>query len=85
MIRKVSKEEYFNTPVKGRGRASHVFTAILNMKPGDIIEIPAEDWKRRRKISKVASYIAKRYSRTFTTVEKEDSSGWMVRRTDGQK
>ena len=85
MIRKITKEEYYSTPIKGRGRASHAFNAILNMKPGDIIEVPSEDWKKKRKISQVAHYIGKTYSRKFITVAKADGSGWMVTRTDVEK
>ncbi|HLG35659.1 MAG TPA: hypothetical protein VI757_12325 [Bacteroidia bacterium] len=82
MITKITEEEYLNSIVKGRGRASNVFTAILNMKPGEIINIPASDWKRRRKVSSVASYIAKRYKRKFVTVTLADGNGWRVKRLE---
>ena len=80
MLKKITQEEYQNTPVKGRGRASIVFTGILNLQPAEILDIPAADWKRRRKVSSVAAYIGKRYGRKFTTVSKADGSGWMVKR-----
>ncbi len=81
-MKPISNEDFDNLPTQGRGRASNVFTWILNLKPGENILIEKKDWQRKRKLTTIASYIGKRYQRKFKTKTMPDGSGWAVRRTE---
>ena len=79
-MKKITEEEFLQTPVKGRGRSSHVFNEIANLKPGEYLKIEKADWKKRQPPSRVASYIAKRRGKKFQTWSVLDNSGWIIKR-----
>ena len=79
-MRKITNEELMKIHVKGRGRASHVFDAISNLQPGEILKIEKEDWRKRQPPSRVSSYIAKRTGKKFQSWTVVDNGGWIVKR-----
>ena len=77
----ITQEEFENLPIKGRGRSSHVYNKILNMKPGELLTIDKADWKKRYSVSRISSYIGKRQGRKYEARAVSDKEvGWVVRR-----
>lgn len=79
-MKKITHEEFMNTPVKGRGRSSQVFNEISNLQPGEYLKIEKSDWKKRQPPSRVSSYIAKRTGKKFQSWSVVDNSGWIIKR-----
>lgn len=66
-MKNITNEELQNYSIKGRGRSSNVFNAILNLEPGKNLLIEKDDWKKRYPVSRLSSYIGKKYKRKFKT------------------
>ena len=66
--------------VKGRGRSSHVYNEILNLKPGEILTIDKADMRKKYTPARISSYIGKRQGRKFTCEGVAGAGGWVVRR-----
>ena len=77
----ITQEEFENLLIKGRGRSSHVYNKILNMKPGELLRIDKADWNKRYSVSRISSYIGKRQGRKYEARAVSDKEvGWVVRR-----
>ncbi|MEK6616244.1 MAG: hypothetical protein AABZ32_09060 [Bacteroidota bacterium] len=80
-MRKITKEEAENLPIKGKGRASYLHSMILNMKPGDILVVEQGDISWKRGVSPLVRYIQRHHSkRRYTCKKIENGQGWLVTR-----
>lgn len=79
-MRKISHEEFLQTPVKGRGRSSAVFNELFNLQPGEYLRIEKSEWNKRQPPGRVASYIGKRNGRKYQSILLLDNSGWVIKR-----
>jgi hypothetical protein len=81
-MKKLSTEEYEQLPIKGKGRSSHVFNSIINLKAGEAVLIEKKDWKRKAAPGTLIRYIEKKHQRKFSCGALNDNSGWAVKRID---
>ena len=78
-MKKITHDEFMQTPVKGRGRSSQVYNEIANLQPGEYLKIEKADWKKRQPPGRVSSYIAKRTGKKFQSFSVIDG-GWIIKR-----
>ena len=81
-MRKLSHSEFEQLPIKGKGRSSHVFNSIINLKPGDAVLIEKKDWARKAGPSTLVRYIEKKHKMKFHFGALNGEQGWAVRRID---
>jgi len=83
-MKKLSAEEYEQLPLKGKGRSSHVFNSIINLKPGEAVLIEKKDWKRKAAPGTLVRYVEKKHNMKLSCGALNDGSGWAVKRIDTQ-
>jgi hypothetical protein len=81
-MKKLSAEEYEQLPIKGKGRSSHIFNSIINLKAGEAILIEKKDWKRKASPGTLVRYIEKKHQVKLSCGAVNDGSGWAVKRLD---
>ena len=81
-MKKLNEEEFNNLPLKGKGRSSHVFNSIVNLKVGEAILIEKKDWSRKVSPSSLVRYIEKNHQMKFTCGAVAGGAGWAVKRID---
>lgn len=79
-MRKLSPQEFEQLTIKGKGRSSHIFTSILNLKEGEALLIEKKDWFRKAGPSTLVRYIEKRHKAKFLCAAIEEGKGWAVKR-----
>ena len=84
-MKKLSSDEYDQLPIRGKGRSSHVFNSIVNLKAGEAVLIEQKDWKRKASPSTLVRYIEKKHRMKFTCGALAGGNGWAVRRIDGMQ
>lgn len=78
-MKKLNEEEANKLKIKGKGPASHVFEALINLKSGEQLLIEPKDWKRKSSPSKLCRYIEKKYPLKFVCWSLKDNQGWLVK------
>lgn len=81
-MKKLSTDEYELLQIKGKGRSSHVFNSLVNLKSGEAILIEKKDWKRKAAPGTLVRYIEKKYNMKFFCGAIADGDGWAVKRID---
>lgn len=81
-MKKLSTPEFENLPIRGKGRSSHIFNSLINLKPGEAVLIEKKDWKRKAAPGTLVRYIEKNHNMRFTCGAVDDGSGWAVQRID---
>lgn len=81
-MKKLSAGEYEELPIKGKGRSSHVFNSIINLKPGEALLIEKKDWKRKAGPGTLVRYIERTQNMKFTCGAVDGDKGWAVKRLD---
>lgn len=81
-MKKLSAEEYELLPIKGKGRSSHVFNSIINLKAGEAVLLEKKDWKRKAAPGTLIRYIEKKHNMKFSCGALNDNSGWAIKRID---
>lgn len=81
-MKKLNEEEFQNLPLKGRGRSSHVFNSIVNLKVGEAILIEKKDWSRKAGPSTLVRYIEKNHNMRFKCAALAEGNGWAVKRIE---
>ncbi len=82
-MKKLTTDEYEQLPLRGRGRSSHVFNSIVNLKAGEAVLIEHKDWKRKAGPSTLVRYIEKKHQMKFSCGALAEGSGWAIKRIDG--
>jgi hypothetical protein len=81
-MKKISSDEFEQLPIKGKGRSGHVFTSLINLKPGEALLIEKKDWTRKAGPSTLVRYIEKKHNMKFHFGALNGNEGWAVRRID---
>lgn len=81
-MKKLSPAEYEQLPIRGKGRSSHVFNSLINLKVGEALLIEKSDWKRKAGPGTLIRYIEKKHRMRFSCGALNDGSGWAVKRID---
>lgn len=84
-MRKLSPDEFEQLPIKGKGRSSHVFNSIVNLKEGEALLIERKDWNRKAGPSTLIRYIEKKHQMRFMCGAIEGGKGWAVKRMETVK
>jgi hypothetical protein len=94
-MKKLSEEEFQNLTLKGKGRSSHVFNSLINLKVGEALLLEKKDWSRKASPSTLVRYIEKKHNLKFAYCAIEGGKGWAIKRlektqeppqkTDGQE
>lgn len=84
-MRKLSATEFEQLPIKGKGRSSHVFNSIVNLKEGEALLIERKDWNRKAGPSTLVRYIEKKHEMKFMCGALEGGKGWAVKRIENIK
>lgn len=81
-MKKLTTEEFESLPIRGKGRSSHIFNSLINLKPGEALLIEKKDWNRKAGPSTLVRYIEKKHNMKFHFGAVNGASGWAVRRID---
>ncbi|MGQ0829227.1 MAG: hypothetical protein ACT4ON_12635 [Bacteroidota bacterium] len=84
-MKKLTSEEFEQLPLRGKGRSSHVFNSIVNLKAGEAVLIEQKDWKRKAGPSTLVRYIEKKHQMKFSCGALAEGNGWAIRRIDGSR
>ena len=84
-MRKLTANEFEQLSLKGKGRSSHVFNSILNLKEGEALLIERKDWSRKAGPSTLVRYIEKKHEMKFLCGAVEGGNGWAVKRVETTK
>lgn len=79
-MRKLTAIEFEQLSIKGKGRSSHVFNSIINLKEGEALLIERKDWNRKAGPSTLVRYIEKKHRMKFYCGALEGGKGWAVKR-----
>ena len=79
-MKKISEEESSKLPIKGRGRSSVFYSAILNLKVGENLIIEKKEWNKCRTPLRICRYIEKKFGVQYNDGELFDKSGWKITR-----
>jgi len=84
MFKKLTDEEFDQLPIKGWGRSSPTYNAIISLKIGEGIMILKSQWRRKKPPSSVCRAIEKKFSAhklKYKCVALADNSGWAIKRS----
>lgn len=82
-MRKLSKEELENMPIKGAKNASVFYKAIINLRIGEGLFISKKEYNLKQRLSRICRRIMKRFPNVkYVIGELADGTGWMVKRTE---
>lgn len=84
-MKKLTADEFEQLPLRGKGRSSHVFNSIVNLKAGEAVLIEQKDWKRKAGPSTLVRYIEKKHQMKFTCGALAEGNGWAIKRIDGSR
>ena len=79
-MKKITKEEFEQTPVTGRGGRSPLFRALLELNIGEGLEITAHEWTKSYPPTRIAKAISKKYKRSYKGGRNSATRGWVLLR-----
>ena len=83
MLKKITSEEFDQLRVKGWGRSSPVYNAIMGLKVGEALMIPKAGWNSNKTPSTKCRAIEKKFKSRklkYKCVALADNTGWAVKR-----
>ena len=83
MFKKLTSEEFEQLKIKGWGRSSPTYNAILGLKVGEAIMILKTQWRRNKPPSSTCRAIEKKWpdlKLKYKCVALADDSGWAIKR-----
>ena len=85
-MKKLSADEFEQIAIKGKGRSSHLFNSIVNLKVGEGLLIEKKDWNRKASPSTLVRYIEKNHRMKFACAAiSAEEGGWAIKRIDEEK
>lgn len=81
-MKKLSEEEFQNLTLRGKGRSSHVFNSLINLKVGEALLLEKKDWTRKASPSTLVRYIEKKHNMKFAYSAIEGGKGWAIKRLE---
>ncbi len=83
-MKKLSSNEFESLELRGKGRSSHIFNSIINLKVGEAILLEKKDWTRKAGPSTLVRYIEKKHNMKFTCGAVTTGSGWAIKRIENK-
>lgn len=83
IFQKLTPEEFEQLKVKGWGRSSPVYNAILSLKVTESILVKKTEWRRNKAPSSICRAIEKKWPAKklkYKCVTLADGSGWGIKR-----
>lgn len=83
MFQKLTSEEFDQLKIKGWGRSSPTYNAIIGLKVGEAVIILKTQWRRNKAPSSACRAIEKKwptYKLKYKCVTLADGSGWAIKR-----
>ena len=85
MFKKITGEEFDQLRIKGWGRSSPTYNAIIGLKVGEAVIILKTQWRRNKSPSSACRAIEKRWGKLkfvlkYKCVALADNSGWAIKR-----
>ena len=83
MIKQISAEEFDQLKIKGWGRSSPTYHAIIGLHIGEAIIVEKNGWKRNKPPSSICRAIEKKFASMkvkYKCVALSDNSGWGIKR-----
>ena len=77
-IEKLNSEEFYQTPLHGRGGSSAVFNAIMELQVGEGLKIKKAGWTPKYPPTRIVKRIEKKFGFRFKRGALPDRSGWGV-------
>lgn len=84
-MKRLSEQEYQNLSLKGKGRSSELFNALINLRKGEAVLIEQKDWNRKAGPGTLVRYIEKKHQMKFVCAAVADQNSWVVKRIDDGK
>lgn len=81
-MKKLTDAEYDGLLIRGKGRSSHLFNSLVNLKVGESILIEPKDWNRKASPTTLVKYIEKNHEMKFTCGSVINGEGWVVKRVE---
>ncbi|MFH1005280.1 MAG: hypothetical protein V1781_07290 [Bacteroidota bacterium] len=82
-MKKLSAEEFEQMPIKGTGRSSQFYRAIINLCVGESLFIIKEEWKGYATPTRICRYIMKKFPYVkYLSGKLADGSGWAIKRVE---
>ena len=82
-MKKLSDEEFSKLALKGSGKSSPFYKAILGLHVGESLFISKEEWKGYKTPTRICRYIMKKFPQVKYVFGKiADGSGWAVKRVE---
>ncbi|MES2620699.1 MAG: hypothetical protein V4615_07595 [Bacteroidota bacterium] len=78
-MKKISKEDAAQI-VLMEGKSSAVRTALINLQPGEILQIDKADWKQRNGPQQMITRLEKGTTKQFKVRRFANKQGWLVER-----
>lgn len=83
MFKKLTPEEFDQLPIKGWGRSSPVYHAIISLRKEEAIMVLKSQWKRNKPPSSICRSIEKKFADMkvkYKCVALADNTGWAIKR-----
>lgn len=83
MFKKLTSEEFDQLPIKGWGRSSPVYNAIISLRKDEAVVILKTQWRRNKAPSSICRTIEKKFAKMevkYNCVTLADDSGWAIKR-----
>ncbi len=84
MFKKLTSEEFDQLRIKGWGRSSPAYHAIIGLRLGEAVMILKTEWKRNKPPSSICRAIEKKFKDMkvkYRCVRLADDTGWAIKRT----
>ena len=83
MFKKLTSEEFDQLGIKGWGRSSPTYNAIISLKANEAVVIPKSQWRRNKSPSSICRAIEKKFKNrkvSYLCLALADDSGWAIKR-----
>lgn len=83
MFKKITAEEFDQLKIKGWGRSSPTYNAIIGLKVDEAVIILKSQWRRNKAPSSACRAIEKKWKHLnlkYKCVTLADDSGWAIKR-----
>jgi len=85
MFKKLTSEEFEQLKIKGWGRSSPTYNAIIGLKVGEAVVILKTQWRRNKSPSSACRAIEKKWKKRnvvlkYKCVALADNTGWAIKR-----
>lgn len=79
-MQKISKEEFDGLQLHGKGSASPLYRALLNLKVGEAMIILKKEWFKKYPPTTIINRVERKYGWKFDRGALPDRTGWAVKR-----